>query len=299
MIKQKLKPHLISLSAISLVLVTLTGCTAANNQFRESVMQRIIRSGKIRCSYLVYSSYFRKDPNTGKLSGIFHDLMEEIGKNADLQVEWVEEVGYEGIFPGLQSGRSDVFAGGLWANASRAKAAAFSEPVFYSAITPWVRPEDKSFDADLNAVNSPSYKIATIDGAMEDIIAKTDFPKAKRVSLPELSPFSQNLLNVVTGKADITFAEPMVVSEFLSNNPGSLRQIHAEKPIRIFGNCLATKSSEIELKDFLDVAVMEIVNDGRAEKILQQYQPNQTTFYRLAQPYRVTSGLQSVQTEGK
>jgi hypothetical protein len=38
--------------------------------------------------------------NTGVLSVIFHDIMEEIGKKASLRVNWVEEVGYENIFPG-------------------------------------------------------------------------------------------------------------------------------------------------------------------------------------------------------
>lgn len=251
----------------------------------ETAMQRILRSGKIRCSYVCYSSYFRKDPNTGELSGIFHDVMEEIGKNASLKVEWTEEVGYEGIFPSLQSRRTDVFAGGLWPNASRAKAAAFSEPVFYSAITAWVRPDDTRFNKDLSLLNSPKYKIATIDGAMEDLISKTDFPEAVRLSLPELTSFDQNLLNVTTRKADITFAEPMVMVGFLKKNPGSLRQIHGDKPLRIFGNCLAVKPGEVELQDFLDVAVKEIVNDGSAARILKKYEPDQKTFYSIAAPY--------------
>jgi hypothetical protein len=42
-----------------------------------------------------------------------------------LRVNWVEEVGYENILPGLDSRRYDVFAAGLWANASRAKAGSF------------------------------------------------------------------------------------------------------------------------------------------------------------------------------
>lgn len=287
----QLKTHVlrvpIALSLMVIISMLLTCCVAPNNLASESAMQRIVKSGKIRCGYLVYSSYFRKDPNSGKLSGIFHDVMEEVGKNAGLKIEWVEEVGYSGIFPALASNRFDVFAGGLWPNASRAKAAAFSAPVFYSAITGWVRPDDKRFDKDPSIVNSPAIKIATIDGAMEDIIAKTDFPKATRLSLPELSSFTQNLLNVTTRKADITFAEPMVVNEFLKSNPGALRQIWLEKPVRIFGNCLAVKPGEEELKDFLDVAVNEIVDDGRASKILSTHEPSRGTFYPLAQPYTV------------
>jgi ABC-type amino acid transport substrate-binding protein len=279
----------ILLALFALVAMTSFGCTrvSENAPHSESAMDRILKTGKIRCSYATYSSYFRKDPNTGKLSGIFHDVMEEIGKNSGLKIDWVEEVGYVNIFPGLQANRCDVFCGGLWPNATRAKAGSFTIPINYSAITTWGRPDDKRFDHDLNLINSPSVRIATLDGAMEDMIAKTDFPKAKRISLPELSSFALNLTNIANNKADVTFAEPMVVNEFLKTNPGALRQIQPDKPLRIFGNCLVVKRGELELRDFLDVALREVLNDGRIDKILAKYDPDGKTFYPAAIPYGV------------
>ncbi len=282
----KLKVIAVYGACLTTFLLLTTGCAGSiSSAPRETALQRVLKSGKIRCSYLVYSSYFQKNPNTGKLSGIFYDVMEEVGKDAGLQIDWVEEVGFQSIFPGLDTNRYDVFAAGLWPNTSRAKAASFTVPVNYSAITAWVRPDDHRFDSDLNLIDSPSIKIATIDGAMEDLIAKTSFPKAARVSLPELSPFVQNLLNVVGKKADVTFAEPMIVAEFLKTNKDKLRQIGADKPIRIFGNCLAVKTGETELRDFLNVALLEIVQDGRVDKILKRYESSPNYFYPLARPY--------------
>lgn len=282
----KLKTFARYVSCVSALLLLTTGCTSSvSNHQRETALQRILKSGKIRCSYLVYSSYFRKNPNTGKMSGIFYDVMEEIGKDSGLQIDWVEEVGFQTIFPGLNTDRYDVFAAGLWPNISRAKAASFTVPVNYSAITAWVRPEDHRFDSNLSLIDSPLVKIATIDGAMEDLIAKTSFPKAARVSLPESSPFVQNLLNVADKKADITFSEPMVVAEYLKTNKNKLRQIGADKPIRIFGNCLAVKTGETELRDFLNVAILEIVQDGRVDKILKRYESSPNYFYPVARPY--------------
>lgn len=278
----------ILVSVVAGTLVTSCGSQSAKQEAAtETGMQRVLKKGTIRCSYLVYSSYFRKDPNTGTLSGIFHDVVEEIGKRAGLKIDWVEEVGYANIFPGLEANRCDVFCGGLWANASRAKSASFSVPIFYSAITTWCRPSDHRFDKDLSAINTSKVTIATIDGAMEDIIAKTDFPDAKRESLPELSPFVQNFLNIVHNKADVTFAEPMVVNEFLKTNPNALRQVAPDRPVRVFGNSLAVKAGETRLKEFLDVALQELVNDGTVQKVLEKYEPNRNTFYPLAKPYRL------------
>ena len=253
----------------------------------KSALERVVSSGKIRCSYLIYSNYFRKDPNTGALSGIFYDVMEEIGKNSSLKIEWVEEVGYENIFAGLDAGRYDVFAAGLWPNTSRAKAAFFTVPICYSIITTWGRPDEKRFSEDLTAIDSPSVRIATIDGAMEDIIARTDFPKASCVSLPQLSPFTQNFLNITSRKADVTFAEPSVVAEFLRTNPGALKQIAPDRPLRIFGNSLVVRKGEIELKEFMDVALRELLYSGRIEKILERYDAGPNLFPRVAIPYRL------------
>jgi polar amino acid transport system substrate-binding protein len=252
-----------------------------------TVMEKVRTAGRIRASYLIYSPYFRKDPNTGKLSGIFYDVMEAIGKNAGLKIDWVEEVGYENIFSGLDSGRHDVFAGGLWPNSSRAQSGCFSTPVFFSLIKAWGRADDPRFTNNLGAINDPSVRVAMIDGAMEDIIAKTDFPRAQRVSLPQLSPFSQNLLNLTSKKADVTFAEPGIVKEFLATNPGTLRELAPQSPLRTFGNCLVLKKGEVDFKQFLDVAMMEVIYDGTVDRILRQYESEPGVFFRVARPYEL------------
>jgi len=256
----------------------------------ESRLETILKTGKIRASYLVYSPYFRKDPNTGELSGIFHDIMEEIGRAAELKIEWVEEVGYEGLFAGLDSRRYDVFAGGLWPSTSRAKAGGFTIPVFYSVIKAWGRKEESRFEG-LKGINSPDVRIATIDGAMEDIIAKTDFPSAHRESLPQLSMFTQNLINITHKKADVTFAEPGIIQEFLQTNPGTLKELAPDKPLRIFGNSIVVPRGDFELKAFLDVALREMLYSGIVERILKRYEPAPGIFPRVALPYQPETAI--------
>lgn len=250
----------------------------------NSHLDAILSSGEIRASYLVYSPYFRRDPNTGELSGIFHDIMEEVGRISKLKINWVEDVGYETIFTGLDAKRYDVFAGGLWPSASRVKEGSFSIPVFYSVIKAWGRKDETRFEG-LNGIDSSDVVIATIDGAMEDIIAKADYPNAKRLSLPQLSPFTQNLLNVVSMKADLTFAEPGIISEFLKTNPGTLKELAPEQPLRIFGNTLVLPKGDMRLKEFIDVALRELLFSGQIDKILRRYETVEGAFPRVALPY--------------
>ncbi len=121
---------------------------------------------------------------------------------------------------------------------------------------------------------------------MEDIIAQADFPKATRISLPQLSPFTQNLLNIRTGKADLTFAEPGIIREFLATNPGTLKELAPDRPLRIFGNSLVIKRGDTELREFLNVALAELLYGGTVDKILQEYEPGPGVFPRAALPYR-------------
>jgi ABC-type amino acid transport substrate-binding protein len=120
---------LLSVSAVvvlALGVFALAGCnsSATATAKQETAFQRVLRTGEVRCSYIPYPPYCIKEPNTGKLSGVFVDVMEKIGEKLQLKVNWVEEVGWGTIFEGLGSGRHDVFAAGLWESSARAKTSA-------------------------------------------------------------------------------------------------------------------------------------------------------------------------------
>ena len=126
-----------------------------------------------------------------------------------------------------------------------------------------------------------------MDGSTDDVIARTDFPKAKRLALPQLSAFSQNLLNVVTQKADLTFAEPGIVNLFLKSNPGTLKELAPTTPLRIFGNTFAFNRGQGEFKSMLNTVLQEMLNSGDIDKLMQKYKANSKSFYRVAAPYQI------------
>ena len=274
------------------MLLFVASCSGSDNGGNTSRLDQIVERGSIRCSYLNYEPYFMTDPNSGEHSGIFFDIMEEIGDRSELDIEWTEEVGYEVIFTGLDSGRHDVFCGGLWSNASRAKSGYFSEPIFYSVIKAWVRAEDDRFDdMSLEQLNSPNIRIATIDGAMEDIIARTQFPSAQQESLPQLSPFTQNLQNIVANKADITFAEPGTIYEFLESNPGTLKDPFPDQAFRVFGNSLVSPIGDEPLASFLDASMKDLLYSGYVDTVLQKYEPAPGVFPRAQLPYQLETAI--------
>lgn len=287
----KLKVKFIQVSVLFLLFSFICmniGCkeTKTQNVQNISLYDRVLKNGKIKCSYASYPPYCIKDPGTGKMSGIFVEVLEEIGKRLQLKIEWAEEVGWGTIFEGLESDRYDLFGAGLWQNASRGKSAYFSKPLFYNGIRIWVRSDDNRIKT-LDDINSPKIRLTVQDGAMDDIIAGSDFPKAKKLSIPQLNPWSDNLLNTISKKADVSFSELGPIAEFLKKNPGTLKEVNIGRPLRVFANCYAFKIGEDKFKAMIDAAIDELIFDGTMERILKKYESVQGQFLRVSSPYEM------------
>ena len=289
--------RIVTLAACSLVLLAIApGCEPKQSQpggtvqkQSQSVYDRVAKSGKLRAAYITYPPALMKDTKTGKMSGIFVEVLEQAAKNLGLTVEWAEEVGWGSQIEGLQNDRYDIVGSPVWANPTRGKLTTLSIPVYYSGIGVYVRSDESRFTAAdyRQTINNESVKVVTVDGETADLVARTDFPKAQRVTLPQLSDISEMFLNVKTRKADVLFAEPFYGFEFLKNNPDSVKNVAAQQPIRLLGNCYMFKANEFQLKQALDVAIEDLLNSGFVDKVIDKYEPAKGIFYRVARPYRV------------
>lgn len=252
----------------------------------EAAFDRVMRTQTMRCGYGVWPPFVIKDANTGKLSGMTHDYVEELGEALKLKVIWAEEVGW-GDFPAaLKSGRIDAFCVGVWPNAARARQVDFVMPITYQPSYAYVRENDRRFDGRLEALNDPSVTASVQDGDSSAVIAAADFPKAKTLQIPQLAHWSELYVNIVTGKADVTFLDPVSAAEYNASNPGKIRRVSSEKPIRVFGNAIAIAQSESKLRRMLDTATQELIAGGKAERIIARYERFPGTFLRPAFPYQ-------------
>jgi ABC-type amino acid transport substrate-binding protein len=280
----------ISFFVFIVVSICVGSCIRPTNNSKENVTeqvyQRVLKSKTIRASYIVYPPYCIINPNSHKLSGIFIDVLEEMGRRLNMKILWTEEVGWGTVFEGLNNDRYDIHGSGLWENASRGVNGYFSNPLFYNPIMVWARTGDNRFIKNLKLINSPNIKIAVQDGAMEDIIAKSDYPQAQRISITQTNPWSDNLLNIKTGKADVTFAEPWVIYPFIEKNPGSISMVETNGPIRYFANSYVIKMGSNKFKSMINAALDEIIMDGTMDKILKKYENKQGEFLRVAKPYQ-------------
>jgi len=251
----------------------------------ESAYDRVLRTGVLRCGYAEYPPVvLMKDPATGKFSGMSADIINAVADKLNLKVEWTESLGWSNFIESLKSQRTDLFCVPVWRNAARGRYLIFSTPIFYSPVYAYVRKDDHRFDDSFAAVNDPSIRIATMDGEMTDMIANSRFPKAAKTSVPQLGQITDVLVNLSTGKADITFGEPSFVDDFIKSHPNEIRRAQ-DKPFEFFETSYAVDIHEALLRDMLDNALTELENNGVIDGIISKYNPDPKVFMRPASPY--------------
>jgi len=261
-----------------------TGGNGAGQQ--ESNYERILREGTLRVGYISYPPSFIYDPNTRRFSGIYHEVLMEIGRRAGFKIDYTEEVSWGTMIEAIRTGKVDVISTGVWPTIERGKHINFTGPLYYSAIRTYTRAGNNTLDGNLSRINAFGVRVAAIDGEMTSIIANSDFPKATLASLPQTTDISQVLLEVATGKADVTFAEPAVAGAYMASNPGKIKEVQGVAPVRVFPNTMIVGKDDPELLSTLNIALEELHNNGFIEKVLAKYEKYPNSFFRVAIPYR-------------
>ena len=271
----------------ALALMLLIPMAASAQDTKESVSDRVIRTQTLRCGYAIYDPSFMKDANTGAMSGMFYDLTEELGKRLGLKVEWAEETGYGTIAEGFRSNKYDAFCGAVWPTPDRVKGGMFTIPIFYNIVGVLVRKDDTRFDSDYMKLNSPEYTVAVRDGDITHSIAKSRFPNAKQVAIPDLSLTEQQLMEVSLGKADATFNDPYMMYRYNQANPDKqLKDVAAGKPLKYFPVTYMLPPADAQLKQMFDVALGELIAEGIVDDIIKKYEKEGSINLRVAKPYQ-------------
>lgn len=251
----------------------------------ESVYDRVMRTGVIRCGYYVAPPYMIKDLNTGQLSGIWFDYLEKVGRELKLKIDWAEEVGLGDYSTALEANRIDAMCSAVWIDPARAKAADFVTPISYHSAYVWVRVDDDRFDQDFTKLNDPKITISYTDGDIGEMVREEDFPQTKIHALPQLVPVVQVLEDVVSRKADFVVMTPEIVGTFNRERGQKLRTVGP--PIRVFPESVPVRKDEHEFRRLLDHITRFLIQNGTIDKILKKYETVPGSFMRVVRPYYV------------
>lgn len=273
---------------LGLFLLTLIPILPAQANEKETAFDRIIRTGVIRCGYYVFPPVIYRDPKTDTLSGFTVDLMNEIAKRASLKIEWTTEVTWANWIAELQTNRYDVACTPMWPDTPTARAAAFSIPLFYSGLYPVVRADDTRFvPNDLKQFNKKDIIFAAPEASSTASLAQAWFPQATLNIMPSGTDNGTYVLQLTTKKADAILWDDNGIYQFNKTHQEKVKPIAHSTPLKVQPFSIGVNRQEMVLKDFLDNAVLDLINDGTMERLLRkwEFEPGKT-FLRAARPYK-------------
>lgn len=251
----------------------------------DNVYDRVMKSGKIRCGYVLFPPNFMKDPVTGKMSGISYDLFNKMGEAMNLKVEWTEEVPFGELVTALESKRIDAICSVLGVNSVRATRADFLEPPYYVGVSLWTRQNDHRFDSNINALNDKDIHIASLEGTVFDAYIKTHFPKASLYSLSQSMTLAEQMVVVATGKADATILDTWIGYQYAQQNPGKVKNLTPQRAFRIDPVAPMILKNQDQFKSMLNIAQTEQILTGQMQKIIDSYHLPDATIYPRKTPY--------------
>jgi ABC-type amino acid transport substrate-binding protein len=234
---------------------------------KETTFERVVRTNTLRCGYIPIRPMINKDANTGELSGVSYDLVNQMAQNLGLKVEWVGESGFVSMSEDLDRGRFDMICNTLMPGAKRARALDFSRTLFMMPALLWINGDDMRVGDDLSWANDPEVTFSFIDGIVFDAIARREFPKATIQNLPELTAQSEQLMDVVTKKADATINIAFEGRQFLQENPGTIKPA-SDSPVAHIFYAFPLPKGDYKFKTMIDTALDEMINNGTINRML-------------------------------
>jgi len=262
----------------------LKPATQTATPHKETTYERVMRTGVIRCGYAVWPPIIDKDPNTGKLSGIYYDYLEALGRALHLKIDWSMEFNLATYIQDINDGKVDLECAGGWPDALRGKKLIYSHPIFYIPFYMYARADDTRFDQSLDAINDSNIRFATMDGDFSATLHDERFPKSQMVSVPSNGPFANLFLEIMHNKADVTGLDAFSGEPYLDKNPGKVRRIPSA-PLRVIPNNLSMAWGETDFQSMINTATDALINDGEIDRILDKYSTKNGTSFRVTKPY--------------
>jgi polar amino acid transport system substrate-binding protein len=261
---------------------------AGESNAQKTAFSRVKDTQTLRCGYIVVSPGLMKDIKTGEMSGTAYEIINEVGKVLNLKIEWTEETTFGSAIEGLKTGRYDMLCTTLYMRPNMMPHVEFTQAYYYLPIHVVQRTGEDRFKT-VSDVNRPEIKISAIDGTIPALLAAEDFPDAAKFSLSESNDYAENMMSVVTRKADVTLMDPLIFNNFDKNNPGQLEINGDIPPLRVFAKTFAVLKGEHDLNTMISYAIQHLLNNGKIEPIISKYEPFPGTLMRVSKAYKDNS----------
>lgn len=242
--------------SVVLALVLVIGCFAAcqkDDKTKEPQKEVLVMATNAE-----FPPYEYREGDA--VTGIDAEIAQLIADKLGMELK-IEDVAFESIIPGVQSGKYDFGMAGMTVTEDRLKDVIFSDS-YATGVQVVIIKEDSDI-ASLDDV--AGKKIGVQTNTTGDIYATDDYGEENVVRYDNGAVAVQALLN---GKVDCVVIDNEPAKSYVAANEG-LKILETEYMVEDYAICFAKDNTE--LKDKVNTALNELIDDGSVQKIIDKY----------------------------
>lgn len=178
----------------------LAACSRTDPAEGQSLLESLREKGSIKAA-INNEPPFGYIDDSGKVTGEAPELLRAIAKEMGIDKIEAEAVSWDGLIPGLKSGRYDVVAAGMYITPERCQEVAFAEPdykVLQAFMVPKGNPKNLSNFASV--AEKSDVKIAVLNASVEQNYAEGNDVTKKQMTLGDNAAQMLDLLE--NGRVD-------------------------------------------------------------------------------------------------
>jgi polar amino acid transport system substrate-binding protein len=233
------------------------------------VLQRIVKSGKIRVGMSGDQAPFNAISRTGELIGFEVDLMKMMGQSMGVEVEFVMKP-FPELLPALKASEIDIVMSGVAINAERSLEAVFVGPYMMSGKSILTNSATLAAARTANEVDQANVTIAALRNSTSEAYVKKHLPKAKLVTIEK---YDAAIQMVIKDEVDALVADmPACILAVLRYPDQGLETLSAPLTVEPVG--IAVPASELPLQSLLDNYLRAFEDSGLLELLRVQWLEN-------------------------
>jgi polar amino acid transport system substrate-binding protein len=207
------------------------------------------------------------DLQTDEWKGIDADILRQVARMLKIKELEKQVVGWDGLVPGVQSGRFDMVGDSIMSTTERAKVVSFCFPTYYYAETLVVKKGNPLGLKTLPDLNS--HKVGTLSGSnYAEWLAKEP-----NIELQVYQDWVQMLPELVSGRLEAVLYDQPVMAASIKDHPEWGVEMVTDYQPRTAKNPsaysrYAFRQSDVQLMSAVSAAIEWMEYNGQMEKIL-------------------------------
>jgi polar amino acid transport system substrate-binding protein len=212
--------------ALVLGLVSLGACVASLScatSDERPTLERLREAGTVRVGYANEAPFAFRDTATGRVTGEAPEIARVVFARMGIDAIEGALTEFGSLIPGLQAGRFDVIAAGMYVRPERCAQVAFSEPT-YSVGEGFIVPVGNPLNLHsyANVRDSPEATLGVVAGAIEGSYARAvGIPDDRVVTFPDSLAA---LAGVRAGRVSAYAATALTVQDLLGKDDAGFEQ---------------------------------------------------------------------------